>query len=175
LTLNWWKFFQASWKKAISLKNSIQNPLSIIQNIYFKIKFICESTLPENFSYRNADFKFRTSKILREFKTCLPICIILKNDIPGKGKRRSRFLATAFIIWRPQGDLNPCRRRERPVSWARLDDGDTYSEPGGARTLGHRIKSPMLYQLSYWLNSIPPISWIEKNIKNKSTSIKAYG
>lgn len=21
-------------------------------------------------------------------------------------------------IWRPQGDLNPCRRRERPLSWA---------------------------------------------------------
>lgn len=30
----------------------------------------------------------------------------------------------AFKMWRPQGDLNPCRRRERPVSWARLDDGD---------------------------------------------------
>jgi hypothetical protein len=27
-------------------------------------------------------------------------------------------------IWRPQGDLNPRRRRERAVSWARLDDGD---------------------------------------------------
>lgn len=26
--------------------------------------------------------------------------------------------------WRPRRDLNPCRRRERPVSWARLDDGD---------------------------------------------------
>ena len=26
--------------------------------------------------------------------------------------------------WRPQGDSNPCRRRERPVSWTRLDDGD---------------------------------------------------
>ena len=25
---------------------------------------------------------------------------------------------------RPRRDLNPCRRRERPVSWARLDDGD---------------------------------------------------
>jgi hypothetical protein len=28
------------------------------------------------------------------------------------------------IFWRPQGDSNPCRRRERPVSWAGLDDGD---------------------------------------------------
>ncbi len=28
------------------------------------------------------------------------------------------------IVWRPQGDSNPCRRRERPVSWAGLDDRD---------------------------------------------------
>ena len=26
--------------------------------------------------------------------------------------------------WRPQGDSNPRRRRERAVSWAWLDDGD---------------------------------------------------
>ena len=29
-----------------------------------------------------------------------------------------------FFIWRPQGDSNPRRRRERPVSWAGLDDRD---------------------------------------------------
>ena len=29
-----------------------------------------------------------------------------------------------MILWRPQRDLNPCRWRERPVSLARLDDGD---------------------------------------------------
>ncbi len=28
------------------------------------------------------------------------------------------------ITWRPQPDLNRCCRRERPVSLARLDDGD---------------------------------------------------
>ncbi len=33
---------------------------------------------------------------------------------------------TAFLLWRPQGDSNPCRRRERPVSWAGLDDGDMF-------------------------------------------------
>ena len=27
-------------------------------------------------------------------------------------------------IWRPLPDLNRCRRRERAVSWARLDEGD---------------------------------------------------
>ena len=27
-------------------------------------------------------------------------------------------------IKRPRRDLNPCRRRERPVPWAELDDGD---------------------------------------------------
>ncbi len=33
-------------------------------------------------------------------------------------------VSARFYKWRPQGDLNPCRRRERPVSWTRLDDGD---------------------------------------------------
>ena len=26
--------------------------------------------------------------------------------------------------WRPRRDLNPCRKRERLVSWTWLDDGD---------------------------------------------------
>ena len=33
------------------------------------------------------------------------------------------------ISWRPRRDLNPCYRRERPVSWAGLDDGDGGGEP----------------------------------------------
>ena len=28
------------------------------------------------------------------------------------------------MYWRPLPDLNRCRRRERAVSWARLDEGD---------------------------------------------------
>jgi hypothetical protein len=53
------------------------------------------------------------------------------------------------FIERPQRDLNPCCRRERPVSWAGLDDGDSLcDEPRRIRTCDHRIKSPMLYQLS---------------------------
>ena len=57
--------------------------------------------------------------------------------------------------WRPQRDLNSRRRRERPVSWARLDDGDVRyplsekrSEPRRDRTFDHLIKSQVLYQLS---------------------------
>ena len=32
--------------------------------------------------------------------------------------------------WRPQGDLNPRRRRERAVSLAELDDGDAHESTG---------------------------------------------
>jgi hypothetical protein len=35
-----------------------------------------------------------------------------------------------ILLWRPQGDLNSCCRRERPVSWTRLDDGDTGNTHG---------------------------------------------
>ena len=86
------------------------------------------------------------------------------------------------ILWRPQGDSNPCRRRERPVSWTWLDDGDVicritffwspsrYSPQRGSniqcvggpcanRTRDQRIKSPLLYrteltaQTGIWLLS----------------------
>ena len=61
-----------------------------------------------------------------------------------------------IVNWRPQRDSNPRRRRERPVSWARLDDGDVQfidnrklrSEPRRDRTFDHLIKSQVLYQLS---------------------------
>ena len=34
------------------------------------------------------------------------------------------FSGRGYWFWRPQGDSNPRRRRERAVSWARLDDRD---------------------------------------------------
>jgi hypothetical protein len=59
-----------------------------------------------------------------------------------------------FLKWRPQGEWrsNPCRRRERPVSWARLDDGDAYFFTSGgpcwARTNDSLLKRQILYRLS---------------------------
>ena len=34
-------------------------------------------------------------------------------------------------MMRPRRDLNPCYRRERPVSWAELDDGDVLVSRAG--------------------------------------------
>ncbi len=57
-------------------------------------------------------------------------------------------LVIAVLWWRPRRDLNPCCRRERPVSWARLDDGDTNGEPCWIRTSDPLLKRQMLYRLS---------------------------
>ena len=70
-----------------------------------------------------------------------------------------------YAQWRPQPDLNRCCRRERPVSWTWLDDGDAkinflaiagalpqkksdyllFGGPCENRTHDQRIKSPLLY------------------------------
>jgi hypothetical protein len=68
-------------------------------------------------------------------------------------------LGTKTKEWRPQGDLNPRRRRERAVSLAGLDDGDAMrcaGEPSRNRTCDPLIKSQMLYQLSYGLPGNTP-------------------
>ncbi len=59
-------------------------------------------------------------------------------------------MANSLIsLWRPQGDLNPCRRRERPVSWTWLDDGDAkLGGPCWARTSDSLLKRQILYRLS---------------------------
>jgi hypothetical protein len=46
--------------------------------------------------------------------------------------------------WRPQPDLNRCRRRERPVSWTWLDDGDAvvaneWSPSGMSPKIGPKV------------------------------------
>ena len=47
-----------------------------------------------------------------------------KNPRKTKKGLRVEFPKSLKLLWRPQGDLNPCCRRERPVSWTGLDDGD---------------------------------------------------
>lgn len=48
----------------------------------------------------------------------------LAQEDEAKEKALMRGHECLSSFWRPQGDLNPCRLRERQVSWARLDDGD---------------------------------------------------
>lgn len=43
--------------------------------------------------------------------------------------------ATDDIRWRPQWDLNPCFRRERAMSWTRLDDRDEISNEGFGKAI----------------------------------------
>ena len=46
------------------------------------------------------------------------------SETPRKTPRASFRDVSAGNQKRPRRDLNPCYRRERPVSWAGLDDGD---------------------------------------------------
>ena len=49
----------------------------------------------------------------------------LQPTLPPKHtKALPQFVKGLSTIWCPHGDLNPSRRRERAVSWARLDDRD---------------------------------------------------
>jgi integrase len=81
----------------------------------------------------------------------LPMTKELRKSLRWWWEHRHREL-NIFLKWRPQGDSNPCRRRERPVSWARLDDGDaTFFTSGGpcwARTNDSLLKRQILYRLS---------------------------
>ncbi len=57
----------------------------------------------------------------------------LKNPfqkLSPKRRGKEGISGKCLIIWRPRRDLNSCYRRERPVSWARLDDGDMVGHAG---------------------------------------------
>ena len=47
-----------------------------------------------------------------------------RSDPYQRKKATSLAKSDLVEIWRPLPDLNRCRRRERAVSWAGLDEGD---------------------------------------------------
>ena len=53
-------------------------------------------------------------------------CIHHETCWQAKRKSTYAFAYVLTFLWRPQGDLNPRRLRERQVSWARLDDRDAW-------------------------------------------------
>src|SRR5574341_2214929 len=73
--------------------------------------------------YKNSDFGGRLTAELAgktEIKTEMEsIGNFGDKEIPPE-----QSVAGGENVWRPRRDLNPCYRRERPVSWAELDDGD---------------------------------------------------
>ncbi len=50
--------------------------------------------------------------------------IAITNDEYKQKKATSPQKSDLIEVWRPLPDLNRCRRRERAVSWAGLDEGD---------------------------------------------------
>jgi hypothetical protein len=79
--------------------------------------------IPRMFVFANrGGFAYYVSRLTR-----VPALAPLRFESPQKAKTKKAlllFCSRAFLVWRPQGDSNPRRRRERAVSWARLDDRD---------------------------------------------------
>lgn len=53
---------------------------------------------------------------------------ILAETNKAYQRKKATFPEKSDLVefWRPLPDLNRCRRRERAVSWAGLDEGDVY-------------------------------------------------
>ena len=55
---------------------------------------------------------------------------VVKEETETWAKFSEVAVLSSRKLWRPRRDLNPCYRRERPVSWAELDDGDVLVSAG---------------------------------------------
>jgi hypothetical protein len=55
----------------------------------------------------------------------------VQREVQPRVHKNRKALQNNSVEWRPRRDLNPCYRRERPVSWAGLDDGDAVVSRAG--------------------------------------------
>jgi hypothetical protein len=56
---------------------------------------------------------------------------LVQREVQPIRARTRKATGNNSVDWRPRRDLNPCYRRERPVSWAELDDGDAVMSRAG--------------------------------------------
>ena len=57
--------------------------------------------------------------------------LVVQTELHNGTKKGPPTPRRSFLFyWRPLGDSNPRRRRERAVSWAGLDEGDMVSRVG---------------------------------------------
>jgi hypothetical protein len=66
-------------------------------------------------------------------------CVEELSSAAGESARMGHRATLRYCFyWRPQGDSNPCYRRERAMSWASRRWGRTWAPAGAQRPLGTR-------------------------------------